>query len=163
MTTQTSPPDPTGEPTAADYAGLTDQDVEHPRAAGPDTDQPDGSTANREAAGYRRRLRETESQRDNLTAQVQRLQRAEVERIAGKRLAVAADVFTIGGAELAALLDADTGDVSPDAVAGVVAQLISDRPGLERVAPRRFVDLGQGVREQIPTEELSWSDVFKKK
>ena len=148
--------------TTPEPTGLTDQDVDEPDVDEPGVDQPDGSTANREAAGYRRRLRDTEGERDTLAVRVERYQRADVERIAGQRLAVAADVFTVGGVELAALLDADSGDVSPIAVNEAVEQLIRDRPGLEKGAGKRFPDLAQGARHSTATAP-TWKDIMKRK
>ena len=57
----------------------------------------DGRILSREAATYRRRLRDTESERDQLREQLDRLQRAEVERLASANgLAVPADVWPFG-------------------------------------------------------------------
>jgi hypothetical protein len=42
-----------------------------------------GKFLSREAASYRRRLRDTEAERDQLRTQLDRLQSAEVERLAG--------------------------------------------------------------------------------
>jgi hypothetical protein len=137
------------EPTAADYADFTAEQSQladqAETGAGAESEE---SNPNREAAGYRRRLRDTESERDTLSAQVERLQRAEAIRLAEGRLSVPGDLFAFG-AELADLLTED-GDVSPDAVTVTVtvAKLIAERPGLGRVAKPPFPDLGQGVRGQ---------------
>src|SRR4051812_7340440 len=47
-----------------------------------DQDDAAGGKGNKEAARYRRRLRETEQERDTLKATVEALQRAEVDRLA---------------------------------------------------------------------------------
>lgn len=60
----------------------------------PGTQTPEGSTEqqenepkeNREAAKWRRQLRETETERDSLRSRVEAMQRAEVERLAGDQL-----------------------------------------------------------------------------
>jgi hypothetical protein len=53
-------------------------------------DRPDVRAASREAANYRRRLRATEIERDQLRDQLDRVQRAEVERRAADRFAASA-------------------------------------------------------------------------
>ncbi|MBF6233955.1 hypothetical protein [Nocardia farcinica] len=68
----------------------------------------------REAAKYRRRLRETETERDALAARVEALQRAEVERIASAGQVKPAALWA-SGAELAGLVRED-GTVDPDKV-----------------------------------------------
>ena len=66
----------------------------------PEAEQPEGEgteTASREAANYRRRLRETEAQRDALAQRVERYERAEVEAIARREgMATPADLWAIG-------------------------------------------------------------------
>jgi hypothetical protein len=72
----------------------------------------DAATRSREAAGYRRRLREAEAdveQRDGvigaLRAEVDRLHRLEAERIAGQAMATPADFWMV--ADLTDLRDDD--------------------------------------------------------
>jgi hypothetical protein len=98
-----------------------------------------GKFLSREAASYRRRLRETEQERDELRTQLDRLQTAEVERIAGTGLQVPADIWSFG-AELANLRDED-GNIDAEAVGGLVKEITHDRPGL---AARPVGDLGIG-------------------
>jgi hypothetical protein len=101
-------------------------------AATTESDERDeqGRYLSREAANYRRRLRDTEAERDQLREQLDRLQRAEVERLAtGAGLAVVADVWQFG-----ATLDTlrtEAGDIDPETVTGVVADIIGSRPGLQ--------------------------------
>lgn len=98
--------------------------------------------AGREAAKYRRRLRETEAERDGLAARVERQQLREVDRLAAERLAEPGDLRMIGGAQLEQLLTED-GDIDPAAVAAAVDELLTTRPGLARQPVRRMPDLGQ--------------------
>lgn len=169
MTTPTTPPP---EPTAEEYAALADQleaeeggvhTVDTPSDQGADGQTPDGEPegggGNREAAGYRRRLRAAEGERDTLAGRIERYQRAEVERLAADRLAVPADVFGFG-AELGDLLTPE-GDVDGAAVAAAVDRLITDRPGLRKATVRTQVGLGGGNRQAPPTGP-SWSDVLKR-
>ena len=99
-----------------------------------------GRYLSREAASYRRRLRETETERDQLREQLDRLQRAEVERLASAAgLQMAADVWTFG-AELEHLRTED-GSIDSETVNGLVADIVKDRPGLQA---RPVGDLGIG-------------------
>lgn len=86
-------------------------------------DVPDGGDGgNREAAKYRRQLRDAEAQRDQISAErdalgerLSTLQRREAERLAAEHLADAADMWR-DGLDLAALLD-DDGHLNPTKVA----------------------------------------------
>lgn len=86
-------------------------------AATEDNSGNDNSTddnSNHEAAKYRRRLRDTETERDQLATRLDTLQRAEAERIASETLHKGAGLWA-NGTELADLLD-DDGDVSAEKV-----------------------------------------------
>jgi hypothetical protein len=103
----------------------------------------DGRYLSREAASYRRRLREAEAERDQLREQVDRLQRVEVARIAsGAGLAVAEDVW-MHGATLEALRG-DDGGIDSATVEGVVEAILKDRPGL-RGQPGGDLGIGRGA------------------
>lgn len=96
----------------------------------PEDDQDDGSDAEdqdddeagdgpgREAARYRRRLREAETERNQLAERVEALQRAEVERLAGVDGLRPAALWA-SGAELAELLG-DDGTVDATKVSGAI-------------------------------------------
>jgi hypothetical protein len=89
----------------------------------------DGRLLSREAARYRTALRQAESDRDQLRERLDRVQRAEVERLAsGAGLAVAGDV-SLHGANLDTLRT-DEGDIDPETVSGLVDAILHDRPGL---------------------------------
>ena len=81
-----------------------------------DQDAGDGK-GGREAAKYRRRLREAEAQRDQLAGQVEAMQRAEVERLAEADGLKPAALWA--GAELAGLL-ADDGTVDGARVSAAI-------------------------------------------
>jgi hypothetical protein len=99
-----------------------------------------GRYLSREAASYRRRLREAEGERDQLRTRLEGYERAEVERIAGDaRLQVPGDVWTFG-ATLDTLRGED-GGIDPEAVSGLVGEIVKDRPGLQA---RPVGDLGIG-------------------
>lgn len=114
----------------------------------------------REAVKYRRRLRETEAQRDQLQARVVALQTAEARRLAGEALADPDDLFAVGGVALESLLD-QAGDVSAEAVAQAVAGMLATRPRLakDRPDPR---DPGQGANRGYTAPPRSgFADGFK--
>lgn len=102
---------------------------EEPQEGAEDAGEGEGS--NREAAKYRRRLREAEAERDALAERVETLQRAEVERIAGGASVKPAALWA-SGASLPELLTED-GTVDPEKVATAV-QTARDQLGL--AAPR---------------------------
>ena len=105
----------------------------------------------REAAAYRRQLRETQAERDTLREQLDSLQTAEVERLASSAgLAVAGDVW-LHGASLDTLR-AEDGAVDVEAVTGLVDAIVKDRPGLR--APQNGnigIGLGSAARPPQPT------------
>jgi hypothetical protein len=114
------------------------------------TGAPAGSTSSgAEAAGYRRRLRETETERDALAARVTELRTAEVERIAGERLARAGD--------LVELLD-DVGLIDTARLGAALDTMLEARPYLAR---RRFQgSADSGVRTTATPPATSWHDVL---
>ena len=105
-------PESAGEPITPDAPELPDSDAEDSADRGKD----------REAARYRKQLRATEAERDELSGQlaamserVATMQRGEAERLAAEHLADGADLWR-DGAELAALLD-EAGNLDPSKVA----------------------------------------------
>lgn len=119
----------------------------------------EGTPATREAR-YRTERNAAREQVTALTERVQRLQRAEVERLAGAKLAAAADLWTVAGVQPADLLT-DDGAVDPAKVDAATRALLDTRPGLARGAALR-VDFGQGQRggQSLP-EGASWSQVLR--
>ncbi len=109
-------------------------------------DSGDSAKLRREAARYRRSLRDTEAERDSLRDRLDVLQRAEVERLASADgLAVPGD-FWLSGANLAELLD-DDGNVDHGRVRESVAKILVDRPHWRRAAPVAF---DGGARQPAP-------------
>jgi hypothetical protein len=102
-----------------------------------------GRYLSREAASYRRRLRDAEAERDGLRERLERYERAEVERIAGDAgLQVAADVWQFG-ASLDTLRD-ENGGIDAEIVSGLVGEIVKDRPGLQ-AKPVGDVGIGRGA------------------
>ncbi|MDV8000375.1 hypothetical protein [Rhodococcus sp. IEGM 1408] len=127
-----TPPGDNGTPPAGDNNGTgggDNGDRGSGDAADPD-DADKGDRQTRRDETTRARLKEAEAARDGLAAKVEAYQRREVERIAGGVLAQAADLFEVGGHELAAFLDPETGEVDEGAVAAALDILATTRPGL---------------------------------
>jgi hypothetical protein len=147
-TATTTPAEPAEDSAARSTPPHGDADPRE-RSSGNPEDQPpetgderdeSGRYLSREAAGYRRRLRETETERDQLRTRLEGYERAEVERLAGDAgLQVPADVWTFG-ATLDTLRGED-GGIDTEAVSGLVGEIVKDRPGLQ---PRPVGDLGIG-------------------
>jgi hypothetical protein len=117
----------------------------------------DPASPNAEAAGYRRRLRETEAERDVLAARVNAWRTAEVDRLAAEHLARGADLLELGGVDVEQLLD-DAGMVDVERVGAEVAGLLETRPYLAR---RRFAgSADSGVRATPPAPAPTWHDVL---
>jgi hypothetical protein len=115
------------------------QGADQPPETGDERDE-SGRYLSREAASYRRRLRETESERDDLRGRLEGYEREHVERIASDAgLQVPGDVWTFG-ASLDTLRGED-GTIDSDAVNGLVGEIVANRPGLKA---QRIGDLGIG-------------------
>lgn len=120
-------------------------------------DQPAGAAGLAEARDRYRAERDTA--RADLTAatdRIARLQRMEIERLAGTALAHADDLFSLSGNEPSDYLD-DNGDVDPSRVAADIEAILTERPGLRRPAPA--VDRSQGITGRSEAQP-SWSSLF---
>jgi hypothetical protein len=116
--------------------------------------------SNKEAR-YRVERNEARAERDALAQRVERMQRAEVERLASDKLSHPADLFSLSGNELADYLT-ESGDVDADKVAADVAALLAERPGLRKFTPG--YDPSQGLGGKPPKAaqaEPSFADLFK--
>lgn len=115
--------------------------------------------SNREAR-YRVERNEARQERDALKARIESLQTRELERLASKSLSNPADLLTLSGKTLADLLD-ENGDVDPDLVSDLVADVLGTRPGLKKLD--RAVDISQGHGNQGPGKgQPSFADLFRK-
>ncbi|GLC02571.1 hypothetical protein [Mycobacterium kiyosense] len=128
--------DPAPEPSEAPAGDQSDDqdDAE-------DQDDDAGGKGNKEAARYRRRLRDVEAERDTLKATVAALQRAEVDRLAvGADLRPAA--LWASGLELADVLG-DDGTVDQGKVSTAIAAA-RETLGIPNPPPRGNVVKGEG-------------------
>ena len=111
----------------------------------------ESESPNREAAKYRKRLRDTELDRDIWRERCAILQRTEVERLAASVLADPKDLWH--GTGLEDLLD-DSGNVSTKKVTGVLADLSKSHPHWKRSERRPAIDglrSGTGAHTPAPT------------
>lgn len=139
LTDETAPPaeDVPEQPDEASEAGDDEE---------PDEEPDEASKAGREAAKYRRRLRETEAERDALAQRVTDLQRSVVDGIVtasgegGGRMH-SAEPFWAGGVDLDTLLD-DEGRVDTTKVLEAVDD-VAKRFGIRR-RPRPNYVSGEG-------------------
>ncbi len=101
------------------------------------------ASARKEAAQYRRRLRAAEAERDQARTDLEAMQRAEVERAAGERLAQGSDLWD-AGVQLEELVSED-GSLDAEKVTAAVAAVLEARP---HWATRRVRgDIDQGARQ----------------
>ena len=111
--------------------------------------EPEAARESREAANYRRRLRDVEAERDGLRERVDRLERAEVERIAAEQpywMIQPGDLWAVG-VELAELRG-DDGTLDTRLVKAKVRDVLEQRPTW-----RRNIDMGHGYRGGEPPEQ----------
>ena len=145
----------TNEAEAQDTPNLTET-VEHPTKA--EAAAEDDGKPGREAARYRRQLREAETERDGLRTQLDALRRAEVDRLVTDAKLKPAAVWA-AGIDLASLLAAD-GTVDP----AKVAQAVTTTREVFGIAPLRVAPsaYGQG-NVGVPVgsgAEKGWQGAF---
>ncbi len=135
---------------------VTDDDSIPP--VGDDQEPASDPKPDREAARYRRQLREAETARDGLLARVDTLQRAEVARIAKAQqgpLHNAADLLDLGGVTLEQLRN-EAGDIDEKKVTAALEEFRKARAYLFQPKPK--ITFGQGRGESVDTK--SWSEVI---
>jgi hypothetical protein len=102
----------------------------------------DDRGGNREAAKYRRQLRDAEAARDALSERLSTMQRREAERLAADHLADGADMWR-DGLDLAALLD-DDGNLDPAKVADAAQAARKAHPHWAAQRPHKRNPAGSG-------------------
>ncbi|ORB32029.1 hypothetical protein [Mycolicibacterium parafortuitum] len=127
------------------------------QSAGGDDTQTQAPRQNREAR-YRVERNEARAERDALAQRVERLLTREAERLAAKNLANPADLLTLGGVTVQDLLDED-GDVDPEKVDAVIAEILGTRPGLAKNSPA--FDPTQGLSGGGHKPQASWDALMK--
>ncbi|WP_301130116.1 hypothetical protein [Streptomyces cacaoi] len=120
----------------------------------------DTPSANKEAAKYRVKLRETEAKLAAAEERVMALMKRAAEAHVKDKLSVPADLWDVGKANIADLLD-DNGDLDTDALDDLVGDILSARPGL---GPVRWGDVGvSGQRGSDDSSSPSWADALKRR
>jgi len=146
---------PTGD---SQPAGDLPTEVETPPTDTPPTSE--GTEANAEAARYRRRLRDVETERDGLNTRVEKMQRGQVERMVADRLAQPGDLFAFG-VSLDDLRDED-GEVDEGLVETALYGVLGERPGLAKPVPSRRGPTVSGHQAGTPGGGGgSWTDVLQ--
>jgi hypothetical protein len=126
------------------------------------------SKVHREAGRNRIRAREAEAERDSAREElatahvrIERMQRAEIERLASDHLAMASDLFSLSGNDVADYLNED-GDVDAEKVAADVAAILAERPGLKKGLPVAGYDPTQGYGGRPePKREATLADLLR--
>lgn len=120
-----------------------------------DVEDQDHDGGNREAAKYRRRLRDAEGERDTLRTRLETLQRTEAERLAAQHLAKGTALWA-GGATLDDLLD-DDGNLDAEKVT-TRAQEVREQFGIAK--PRTGLHVpGEGNNPTVYPKGNSMVDV----
>jgi hypothetical protein len=162
--TATEAPAEAVEPGSEAAAGASAADEAIPGSGDPaDSDERDegGRFLSREAASYRRRLRETETERDDLRGRLEGYERAEVERLAGDAgLQVPGDVWTFGAT--LETLRGENGGIDPENVHELVKEIVKDRPGLQaKPVGDLGIGRGSGAAGSATAPEIGLSALLK--
>ena len=156
--TTTTPPADTGDPAPE---GTPDPDT------GPEVanDTEDGG-ANREAAKYRRQLRDSQAQVTALTEALAGYRRQEVEALAGEILSVGADLLDLGTTKVGEFYSAD-GVLDKEAVAAAAKAIAASHPRLSKPPSTEPLNWGNasGNATGMPpaTSTTSWANVIQRK
>jgi len=129
-----------------------DQAQAHDTTDAPGGNEQDDSGPGREAAKYRRKLREAEAERDALREAVASIRRAEVERIAGATVQNPAGLWA-AGVDVGDLLD-DAGQVDPAKVQAATLQA-AETLGLARPRPGNYVAREGGNPRVRPQADMA--------
>lgn len=154
----------------------TDPPTELPATAVPGVDEtdptPEGSdetsNASREAARYRRQLREAEAARDSLLEQVNGMRRAEISRQAADVLTDPADLWLDPEVKIEDMLD-ESGALDQEKVNAALAGVIKRHPSwqAQRTMPaptdRPLAELrGGATPASAPQEKATWATFLGK-
>ena len=117
---------------------------------------PEVGKLRKEAAGYRTKLRETETKLERAEARISDYDRAEVERQVGDRLQNPSDLW-LTGVQLDELRGED-GSLEPEKVKAARDKVIEEHPHWQKPAP----DFGQGARQPANERRFSFGEALKK-
>lgn len=143
----------------ADAAVANGNDSTAVDGADADADAQAKATPSAREARYRRRLRDTEAERDRLAEQLRSRDRSDVERRVADRLDRPADVWLVW--DDAERFHDDDGNLDTDAVDAAVAELLRERPSWAKRTRRRDPDQGRGRRADT-YDRGSWLGVVRR-
>lgn len=152
-------PDPAVEAQAAEPAP---DDAQADDTTAETAEPAEATPASREAAKYRRRLRETEAKLDKMTERVAAYDRREAERIAAQHLADGADIWR-DGATVDSLLG-DDGGIDAEKVIELVKATATAHPHWQRRGPQKKVQRGpllSGASSADNQSTPSWSRLLR--
>lgn len=124
---------------ASDSPPLLDSDGPTATPEGGSTGE--GQKGNREAR-YRTERNSAREELATATARIERMNRREVERLAGEHLSVGADLFVNGNSTESYLTE--SGEIDADRVREDAQLLLTERPGLRRQSPAFDPTQGHG-------------------
>ncbi|MGW5019346.1 hypothetical protein [Streptomyces cacaoi] len=134
------------ENTTAEAPDAVSDDAENSKITDQPAENADIPNGNKEAAKYRVQLREAESKLAATEDRVMTLMKRAAEAHVKDKLSVPSDLWDVGRADIAGLLD-DNGDLDTGALDELVGELLTARPGL---GTARWGDVGGGKRDQAP-------------
>jgi hypothetical protein len=128
-------------------------------AEAPEPEADDAAALRREAAGYRRKLRESEAEARRLADRLDEVQRTAVEdQLTGPgKLADGSDIW-LAGIELSELRD-DDGALDREKVEAALSRTIADHPAWQDRTP--VSDYGGGARSGRPVARPSFGEALK--
>jgi hypothetical protein len=149
------------EPSAEAWQVLseaTEAAIEREQQHDDNSEQQENDGIANEAAKYRRRLRDTEAERDALRSRVEAMQRNEVQRLVADRLADPADVWR-DGATVGDVLD-DAGNIDNSKVGQLVDGLVKEHAHWAAVSTSRAQlgsRSGSGASGPTAHRQTSWA------
>src|SRR5690606_4692071 len=143
------PTEATPEPTDAAAPEPTEAAAPEPTEATP------GDKAAREAAKYRRRLREVEAERDRLAGQVEALQRGVIERLCSEKFNLKPEALWAAGYTVADLVD--EGGRPDEAKVREGANATAEKFGIRQFG--NCVPL-EGSNPKPPISLITWHDLL---
>jgi hypothetical protein len=154
---------PAPEPESQGQQTPEQQSAATPEQAGQQEPEPEQSKGDdtaalrKEAASYRRRLRDSESETERLAQRVAEMQRTAVEaQVSGPgKLADGSDIW-LSGVKLEDLLD-DDGAINAEKVDEALQRALADHPGWKERTP----GLGGGVRGTGQPSAPSFGEALK--
>jgi hypothetical protein len=129
-----------------------------PTETGPSGGTDDDHGGNAEAAKWRRQLRATEVERDELKQRWDTRNRADVEKLAAEMFADPSDVWAVTSLEQ---MQNDEGLIDPDKAGAELQRVLAEKAHWAKPAPVPYPDVHQGVRSSAE-EPPSFGQILKR-